>query len=98
MADDVIHMCSSQRTDPETLDIPSTSLVVIDTHDAHFNAEKYLDLSYISQPGEISIRSSLLVDFIVIGNECNKQSVQVPKTEACVFNLARSGFNTIGEH
>lgn len=57
MADALSHMCPSQSSNPEVLEIPSTLVVVFDANDADLHTEGDLDISDVTPSGETDARA-----------------------------------------
>lgn len=97
MDDAVLHMCPSQRTDPEVLDIPSTLLVVVDVCNVELEVESDSDVSDTLPSREIGISWSLGVESTVTCHECVEHFVEAPSTGSVVFKWALRVLNPIGE-
>lgn len=95
MVDAVAHILLYQRTDPEVLDISSTSPAGVNAYDVYLDAEGDWDLLDVLPSGEIDIHSSLLAEFTALRDKCVEHSVEASKTAANVLKLALRDLSTI---
>lgn len=70
MSDAAARMHPSRHTDPEVLDLQSSSPEVIDTYHVDLVGEDDWDLSHIQSSGDIDVSSRLLEDFTGFRHKC----------------------------